>query len=355
MKNIITTLLIASVLLYSDGQAYNTKYSLHGSRASFLMMDSKWMTLNYLHPDANKNSMRAAAKANGDTHIYLYSRNAGDNGGGYNLGQISPQADWETQLDVLNATGLKPVMWLTPDDSRSITSQSLSAQQAHFSEMVRRFNSKVTGYVACLECDEYWSPAKVNALVLHLKSITDKPVGVHLTSGIGGHAGNKEYYANADYIFLQTGWNKTPAEITAMVKQAIAVTGKPVVASEYAKESRTAAARALGDAACRAGAIGTGNGRSITLCGYEAPPAKKKNDNYYYAVGALVIVAIATYVNYDYTSIELRFDATDNYSVFGVKKTFQLTEQSSFSLEIENYEQDYNDDNRLLASYQFSW
>jgi hypothetical protein len=338
--------------------AYDTNFSLHGSRASFLMMDSKWMTLNYLHPNANKNGMRAAAKANGDTHIYLYSRNAGDNGGGFNLGQISPQADWETQLDVLNASGLKPVMWLTPDDSRAITVQSLDEQKAHFNEVVRRFDNKVTGYVACLECDEYWSPAMVNALVIHLKSITDKPVGVHLTSGIGGHKGKNEYYANADYVFLQTGWNKTPAEITAMVKQAMAVTGKPVVASEYATESRTAAARALGDAACRAGAIGTGNGRSVTLCGYEAPPPpKKKYDNYYYAVGALVIVAIATYVNYDYdaTGIELRFDATDNYSRFGVKKTFQLTEQSSFSLEVENYEQDYNDDNRLLVSYQFSW
>ena len=79
--------------------------------------------------------------------------------------------------------------------------------------------------------------------------------------------GNKEYYANADYVYLQTGWDKTPAEITAMVKQAIAVTGKPVVASEYAKESRSAAARALGDAACLAGAVGTGNGRSVDFCG----------------------------------------------------------------------------------------
>ena len=253
MKNIII-ILIASVLLYSDGQAYDTNYSLHGSRASFLMIDSKWMTLNYLHPNANKVGMRNAAKANGDTHIYLYTRNGGDNGGGYNLGQISPQADWEVRLDELNSVGLKPVLWLTPDDSKSITKQSMAAQQAHFSEMVRRFDSKVTGYVACLECDEYWSPAQVNALVNHLKSISDKPVGVHLTTGLGGHRGNTSYYANADYVFLQFGWNKTPEQVAAMVKQAIAVTGKPVVASEYAHESRSAAARALGNAACQAGA-----------------------------------------------------------------------------------------------------
>ena len=339
MKNIITTLLIASVLLYSDGQAYNTKYSLHGSRASFLMMDSKWMTLNYLHPNANKNGMRAAAKANGDTHIYLYSRNAGDNGGGYNLGQISPQADWEAQLDVLNTTGLKPVMWLTPDDSREITAQSLDAQKAHFNEIVHRFNDKVTGYVACLECDEYWSPAKVNALVLHLKSITDKPVGVHLTSGIGGHRGNKEYYANADYVFLQTGWNKTPAEITAMVKQAIAVTGKPVVASEYAKESRTPAARALGDAACRAGAIGTGNGRSIIFCGeekYTETDFIKKHKSELIGI-ATVSVAIAAVYFYNKQFEEMPFDftlnATEDYQAYGVSfKRVNLTYDTDDSI-----------------------
>jgi len=212
---------VMAVLVSSSVLAYNTNFSLHGSRASFLMMDSKWMTLNYLHPNANKSGMRNAAKANGDTHIYLYTRNGGDNGGGFNLSSISPQPDWEVQLDTLNASGLKPVMWLTPDDSPSITSQSLSAQQAHFSEMVRRFDGKVTGYVVCLECDEYWSAAQVQNLVTHLKSKTNKPVGVHLTSGVGGYSGNKEYYANADYVFLQTGWNKTSAEITAMVKQAI--------------------------------------------------------------------------------------------------------------------------------------
>jgi hypothetical protein len=326
------------------------------------MMDSKWMTLNYLHPNANKNGMRAAAKANGDTHIYLYSRNAGDNGGGFNLGQINPQVDWETQLDVLNAAGLRPVMWLTPDDSRSITSQSLSAQQAHFSEMVRRFDNKVTGYVACLECDEYWSPAKVNALVIHLKSITDKPVGVHLTSGIGGHKGNTAYYANADYIFLQTGWNKTPAEITAMVKQAMAVTGKPVVASEYAIDSRTTAARALGDAACRAGAIGTGNGRSITYCGYEEPPKKlnfiKKHEKELIGI-ASVSIAIAAVYFYNKQFEEMPFNftlaGTEDYQMYGVERKFEITDSVNFALNYE-YRNFHNyEDNAIMFSVNGTW
>jgi len=317
-----------------------------GSRASFLMVDDGWMTLNYLHPNAEKLRMRAAALANGDTHIYIYSRNAGDNFGSSfkNVSAISPKPDWESQLDALNDIGLSPIMWLTPDDSPSITSQSLDAQKAHFSEIVRRFDDKVTGYVACLECDEYWSAAKTNALVAHLKSITDKPVGVHLTSGIGGHKGNKEYYANADYVYLQTGWDKTPAEITAMVKQAIAVTGKPVVASEYAKESRSAAARALGDAACLAGAVGTGNGRSVDFCGQ-----REQKVEWYKEYETEMIVAgvvMATLYAVSRFDLPLQLRATeDGYQIGAVKK---ITQNQSIGL-------NYRDDGAVMTYYRIEF
>jgi len=299
------------------------------------MLDSKWMTLNYLHPNADKVGMRNAAKANGDTHIYLYTRNGGDNGGGFNLSSISPQPDWEARLDELNNMGLKPVLWLTPDDSPSIVNQSLDAQKAHFSNMVARFDSRVTGYVTCLECDEYWSAAQVQALVAHLKSQTNKPVGVHMTPHF-----KAEYFANADYVFLQTGFNKTPEQVKAMVAHAIAVTGKPVVASEYHLESRSATARALGDAACAAGAIGTGNGRSIMYCGAEETPKKKNNDSdMAMAVVGLAFVAFGAYylhTNYDF---ELKFDLTDNYQTYGTKKTFNLFEKDDNSL---NFEMDFS-------------
>ena len=310
------------------------------------MVDDGWMTLNYLHPNAEKLRMRAAALANGDTHIYIYSRNAGDNFGSSfkNVSAISPKPDWESQLDALNDIGLSPIMWLTPDDSPSITSQSLDAQKAHFSEIVRRFDDKVTGYVACLECDEYWSAAKTNALVAHLKSITDKPVGVHLTSGIGGHKGNKEYYANADYVYLQTGWDKTPAEITAMVKQAIAVTGKPVVASEYAKESRSAAARALGDAACLAGAVGTGNGRSVDFCGQ-----REQKVEWYKEYETEMIVAgvvMATLYAVSRFDLPLQLRATeDGYQIGAVKK---ITQNQSIGL-------NYRDDGAVMTYYRIEF
>jgi len=364
MKKYITTLVVVmfSMICSPNIYAYDTNHSLHGSRASFLMIDSKWMTLNYLHPNANKAGMRAAAKANGDTHIYLYTRNGGDNGGGFNLSSISPQPDWEIRLDELNNIGLKPVLWLTPDDSKSITKQSMAAQQAHFSEMVRRFDSKVTGYVACLECDEYWSPAQVQTLVAHLKTKTDKPVGVHLTSGLGGHKGNTAYYVNADYVFLQFGWNKTPAQVAAMVKQAIAVTGKPVVASEYAIESRTAAARALGDAACQAGAIGTGNGRSITPCGYEAPRKEsnflKKHETELLGIAG-VSVAIAAVYFYQKQFKEMPFnftlDGNENYQTYGAERAFGITDSLDFVMNYNYNIAEQYESNVVQFSIRGTW
>ena len=339
-------------LISLSALAYDTNYSLHGSRASFLMMDSKWMTLNYLHPNANKAGMRNAAKANGDTHIYIYTRNAGDNGVGFNLGNISPQPDWETRLDELNNMGLKPVLWLTPDDSPSIVNQSMDAQKAHFTNMVNRFDSRVTGYVTCLECDEYWSAAQVQTLVAHLKSKTNKPVGVHLTPGM-----KKEYFVNADYVFLQTGFNVSAEQVKAMVANAIAVTGKPVVASEYHKENRSTTARALGDAACAAGAVGTGNGRSVTFCGYEAPPEEKDNKDTEIAI-AVVGIAIAAWsayylhTNYDF---ELKFDMTDNYQTYGTKKTFSLFENKNktlnFDMELSHTTTRGYDDSKLFFGF----
>jgi len=353
MKKYITTLAVVvfSMICSPNIYAYDTNYSLHGHSASFLMLDNKWMTLNYLHPNANKVGMRNAAKANGDTHIYLYTRNGGDNGGGYNLEQISPQPDWEARLDELNNMGLKPVLWLTPDDSPSITNQSMDAQKAHFSNMVARFDDKVTGYVTCLECDEYWSAAQVQALVAHLKSKTNKPVGVHLTPGV-----QPAYFANADYVFLQTGFGKTAEQVKAMVAHAIAVTGKPVVASEYSFESRSANARALGDAACAAGAIGTGNGRSITLCGAEEPPKKKNRDaETAMAVAGVALIAVGAYylhTNYDF---ELKMDLTDNYQLYGTQKTFNLFEKNdnslNFKMELSHTTADDFNENKIFFGF----
>ncbi len=335
--------------------------TLHGSKASFLMSNSRWMTLNYMHPNADKAGMRAAALANGDNSMYIYSRNGGDgfNGGpDYNLSVISAKPDWEDQLDILNNVGLKPVMWLTPDDSPNITNQSIAAQNAHVAAMVARFDGKVSGYVACLECDEYWSAEKTNQIVAHLKTISNKPVGVHLTTGLGGHKGDLNYYKNADYIFLQFGWDKTPAQVAAMVKDAIAKTGKPVIASEYAKESRSASAKALGEAACAAGAVGYGTGGTTVFCGHEDVTVEKEKlpigSMVGGAIGLLVVGGIVWYLQDNY-EFEIIMAASDNHFTYGAGKTINLVENENvtldFNMQILNTEYTYRNDPRVLFSF----
>ena len=133
--------------------------------------------------------------------------------------------------------------------------------------------------------------------------------------------------------------------------------GKPVVASEYAKESRTPAARALGDAACAAGAVGTGNGRSVTFCGYEAVPKEKDNDDAEIAMAVIGIAVVAfgayyLHTNYDF---ELKFNATDNYQTYGTKKTFNLFEKNdntlNFNMELDHTMTDDYHSNRIFFGF----
>jgi hypothetical protein len=333
-KIIITFAMMMYLTIGSTANAYDLNYSLHGSNASFLMADDYLMSLNYFSPKANRLNYVQQMVAQGNTHVYVYTRNDGDQGPTKGEGFINPidayDDNWGGLLDGLNNSGLKPVLWLTPDDSPSISGQNLQAQKDHFNWVVKNFDSKVTGYVTCLECDEYWSAETVNALVLHLKTITTKPIGVHLTPGV-----KKEYYANADYVFLQIGFNKSAAEVAAMVKDAMAQTGLPVIASEYDKESRSPQAKALGDAACAAGAVGTGNGRTVSFCGKEeVPMSKDSNDSTVdalVAVGVLVVVAgVAWYLhtNYEFRWIwEAEF--TDRYQSFDLGRTFTLMPKDS--------------------------
>jgi len=108
----------------------------------------------------------------------------------------------------------------------------------------------------------------------------------------------------------------------------------------------------LGDAACAAGTIGTGNGRSITPCGYEAPPPKKKDDTeVIVGVLGIAVIGLAAYylhTNYDF---EFRFDATDNWQSYGTSKSFELTDSLNFNTEISHTVTDSFNDNRILFSF----
>jgi hypothetical protein len=173
-----------------------------------------------------------------------------------------------------------------------------------------------------------------------------------LTTGLGGHKGNLNYYKNADYIFLQFGWDKTPAQVAAMVKDAIAKTGKPVIASEYAKESRTASAKALGEAACAAGAVGYGTGGTTVFCGQEDVAEEDKlpiGSMVGGALGLLVVGGIIWYLQDNY-EFEIIMAASDNHFTYGTGRTFSLVEEGKglksldFNVQLTNTESGFGTD-----------
>lgn len=335
--------LVALILMATTGKA---DQSLHGSRASFLFQDRGLMTLGYLNESEGGMAATEALMAqNGDTHVYLYTRN--DDERTFGISHIRPAADWEARIDRLNSKGFKPILWLTPDDSPSIQRAPLEEHKRHYAEMVRRFDGKVAGYVTALEVDETWSAAQAQEMTAYLKSLTKKPVGVHMTDGVGGLRGDVSYYAGADYIYLQTGFDKSPEVVAAMVAQANAL-GIPVILSEYHLDSDSPEAMALGAAGCGAGAVGTGNGAPIGLyCGTPVFAEEKKQEwyeKYGEEIGAGVVAIAAGYIIYrlitqdddvEFASrLNFGLDGLDNYMEGSL--SYQATESIDVGVRVDN-------------------
>ena len=331
-----TGAVVAAFILTLLGQSSNA--DIYGSRASFLQMNTTGMSLSYLSQDVNdqwRTNMENSLLNNGDTHIYLYTRNDDDD-----VGNVRPQPDWEQRIDHLNSRGLKPIMWLMADDSPSLAALPLSTHKAHNAEMVRRLDSKVDGYVIGLEVDEYWTAAQTNELIQDLKQHTNKPIGVHLTPTTP-----LEYVTHADVLYLQTGFGLTQEQFREKVKATLLATSKPVIVSEYSLQSDTAYARALGDIACEMGAAGTGNGRSVDFCGQR----EQKKIHWYkkyeteMVVAGITMVALYAVTRYD---LPLQLRATeDGYQIGAVKK---ITKNQSIGL-------NYRDDGTVIAHYRIEF
>ncbi len=366
-------MMIVGLLLVTGSvgsQAYNLDFSLHGARSSFLTSPPNdpngWRSrfgtsLLYLSPtygsDNERTIYRNRLLANGDTHIDVYARSQTC---AISNNCINGYSNQRPRLEELNKNGLQPVVWLTGEQRHGDYKQNSAEQKKFFRHYVTANDDLVAGYVIGLEADEYWSAAQVNDYVAYVKTLTEKPVAVHLAPGVGGYKRDVNYYNQADYIYLQVGDHLTGdytadlALAKAMLAEALAL-GKPVIVSEYSLNSESAAAKAVGDEMCRMGAVGTGNGRTINYCGHEEATDKNKEADYAVAVIGIAIAMLGAYylqTNYDF---EFNFSATDNYFVYGVKRVFQLTEQSSISLEANAYEQDQYDDNRVFVSYRLSW
>ena len=279
---------------------------LHGSRSSFLTgITGDWeswkkpggMSLMYLSDGfEDRAGYRQRLLNNGDTHIDIYARAKQPAFDGLT---IDGYANHRNTLQELNNAGLKPVAWLTPEGRRGDYKDSPAEQERFFNHFIKTNDDLVSGYVVTLEGDEYWDPDTVTHLVNVAKSLTNKPVSIHLTPGYGGHAGDARYYRNVDYIHLQVGFDKTPAEVAHIVAEAVKH-GIPVIASEYNLGSESALAKAQGDAACAAGAVGTGNGRNIVMCGQSMGRVEKEEwyEEYDWEIGTAILAIVGGYIAY---------------------------------------------------------
>jgi len=298
-------LFFCNSIIYAD--------SLHGVRSSFLLgdiwNDKTSTSLLYLSDswsDAERKHHRGRLLNNGDTHIDMYVKATRGHLAG---GTVNPNGDFLFRLRELRAEGLEPVLWLIPESKNGDHKESMDNHLAFIDKTVNSYDKESSAYVVCLECDEMFSSAEVNQMVRHAKSRTNKPIAVHLAPGVGGFKGDTSYYAEADYIFLQFGDHLTgdyvadTAMAVAMLKEALKL-GKPVVANEYSLYSESAQAKALGDRLCAEGAVGTGNGRTVTFCGQRAAEVPKAYGSAALAVGVIAIALGATvYMQNDYTSV----------------------------------------------------
>lgn len=304
---------LAIALLCGSAQA-----GIHGVRSSFLLgniwNDKTSTSLLYLSDswsDAERKHHRDRLLNNGDTHIDMYVRATRGHLPG---GRVNANGDFLFRLRELRAEGLNPVLWLIPESRHGDYKEPMANHLAFIDKTVNDYDKEASAYVVCLECDEMFSAAEVNQMVLHAKSRTNKPVAVHLAPGVGGFKGDTSYYAEADYIFLQFGDHLTGDYVAdtemavAMLKEALKL-GKPVVANEYSLYSESAKAKALGDRLCAEGAVGTGNGRTVQMCGQQRASVPTAHGSAAIAIGIIAVAIGATvYMQNDYSSVRTSND-----------------------------------------------
>ena len=374
MKIKLLIVAVFSIICSPNIYAYDINHSLHGVRSSFLFgkikggADRKYNTsLLYLSKTWNNQerlNFIERIKRNGDTHIDVYARASS---GVLPGGIVDPNENLYSKLKQLNDNGIKPVLWMTGEQRQGDYKVSRMAHEDFMAKTIAQSDSQVAAYVVGLEADEYWDVATVNHYVNFIKARTNKPVAVHLAPGVGGYKRDINYYKNADYIFLQIGDHLTGDYVAdvelakRMLTEALTL-GIPVVANEYALYSESAQARALGDLMCQMGAVGTGNGRSITFCGEEIPPKEsnflKKYENEIYSIaGVSVAIAAVYYYNKKFGEPPLDFSLKGNedYQVYGLGRTFNLTDNSQVMLNYERLERTITDTNIAMISYNISF
>lgn len=239
--------------------------------ATFLLDNGDFRCMNFLSFNAStgefKNMVKRCKSLGADT-LYLYFSNEKDGrpnptsfyeDGNLISGRVSDSRVKMMQERLMFAIkeGMYIDGWLFADDSPSIAKQHITAKLEYARKVVELFDSYLDRYVVALEANEYLRVDEVDEIAKLIQSKSKKPVGLHLTK-------NKFDWSkmgSIDIHYHQYGFGRTPAQIEAeTVNVRVSMGKKPVIAAEYDLSSTN---KALGDAAMRGGAKGTGNGRTI--------------------------------------------------------------------------------------------
>lgn len=182
--------------------------------------------------------------------------------------------NWRTKIIELINNGIRPVLWLFPDDAPSIhgtrrdSGASIEEKKTYIEKMVDSFDDLPVMWVLGLEVNEYWNKPYCDTLGNYLQSIANNPVGLHQTGG-------RVDYMTSDWVDfgmyqygIEHNWfSSSPYRDTLSwgeiynetIQKKAELGNKPFVAAEYDVEGSTAA-KQRGLAAAFAGAAGTGNG-----------------------------------------------------------------------------------------------
>lgn len=247
---------------------YKFRRPKHKDNATFLLDGGKYRCMNYLSMSTQYGAfcnMVEDCKRKGADTLYLYFSNDKDGfpaptsfyANGLIGGPVNTHIVEEMQKRLMFAAKSKMYVdaWLFADDSAKIALQPMTVKLKYVADVVKYFDSYVDRYVVALEANEYMSQADVTAIAMVLRK-TGKKVGLHLTSGKYDWSSHPAI----DIHYHQYGFGKRPQQIQAETSRVVAALKKPVIAAEYDLSS---ANKALGDAAMRGGAVGTGNGRTV--------------------------------------------------------------------------------------------
>jgi len=218
-----------------------------------------------------------------NTHLYVYAYNEGDyqlTDGYTPFNYFARPGQFADILQGIIGSGLKPVVWLIPDDAPAIARTNTATLRNWFNNLVGTIDPYVSSYVLGLEIDEYWNTSyreiyggtiingRQKAMILgnHLDTLTKKPIGNHqIQRRLDYCIGTGSQWC--DMMVYQYGWNLSEAEIISITRQAIqALGGKAFIAGEHSYNEPASVGERQGNAAMSAGAAGFGNGCRGEYC-----------------------------------------------------------------------------------------